>query len=91
MVSNKPRDAADAKYLRVTVIKDRATVVDVALPAQSARWLIDLIPADVTSRIRAEGIPLDDIQDDLRKRTVLKPQRIFNLIEPQRAVEVWLE
>ncbi len=90
---NGPLDpnAKDARFLRVTVDKNLSRTVDVSLPAGSARWLIDLIPDDVVSKIRAEGIPLDDIQDDLAKRERLFPQKIFILEEPERVVSVWLE
>ncbi|MDR3606800.1 MAG: hypothetical protein P4M08_05385 [Oligoflexia bacterium] len=82
--------AGNAKELRVTVIRDGERKVDVALPAASARWLIELIPEDVLARIREEGIPIDDIQKDLAKREVFRPQKIFVLTEPHRTVEVWL-
>lgn len=80
-----------AKHLRVSVIKNKVTVVDVALPANSARWLIDLIPQDVLTKIRSEGIPIEEIQDDLAKREVLNKTQIFSLVEPERTVQVWLD
>lgn len=80
-----------AQYLRVTVEKSNERVVDVALPARSARWLIDLIPDDVLTKIREEGIPIDRIQEDLAQRIELHPQNIFNLEEVHRKVIVWLE
>lgn len=80
-----------AQYLRVTVDKCSERIVDVALPAGSARWLIELIPNDVVDKIRAEGIPLDSIQDELAQRPILNPQEIFTLKEPERVVNVWLE
>jgi hypothetical protein len=81
----------EAQYLRVCVTKNNNRVVDVSLPAKSARWLIELIPDDVTSKIKEEGIPIEEIQLDLSKRIELMPQKIFKLIEPHREVEVWLE
>jgi hypothetical protein len=83
--------AKEASHLRVTVDKERVRVVDVALPAGSARWLIDLIPSDVMSKIREEGIPIDEIQTELASRSELNPQKIFTLQEPNRIVDVWLE
>ncbi len=77
--------------MRVTVTRGQDTTVDVALPARSARWLIDLIPEDVMTKIRAEGIPIDEIQGDLSLSAVLTPRQIFKLSEPQRVVQVWLE
>ncbi len=77
--------------MRVTVHKGSDCVVDVALPARSARWLIDLIPSDVMTKIRDEGIPIDDIQADLAQRQQLNPQKIFTLTEVHRRVEVWLD
>jgi hypothetical protein len=80
-----------ASLLRVTVKKDQIVCVDVSLPAKSAGWLIDLIPEDVVEKIRSEGIPIDQIQANLGATKNLLPQRIFELIEPQRIVNVWLE
>lgn len=92
LLGRNPKSSSDeAQYLRVTVKKNNAMAVDVALPAGSARWLIDLIPGDVMDKIRQEGIPIDDIQTDLAARTILNPQKIFILNEESRAVEVWLE
>ena len=81
----------NARHLRVTVIRDNDVKVDVALPAGSARWLIDLIPEDVILKIREEGIPIDSIQSDLAKKTTLVPGHIFSLVESERSVNVWLE
>ena len=79
-----------AQQLRVSVAKDGVTTVNVAQPADSARWLIDLIPSDVMIKIRQEGIPIDQIQSELAKRETLSPQQIFSN-EEHRAVDVWLE
>ncbi len=84
-------NASEATQLRVTVRRGDDETVNVALPARSARWLVDLIPADVVEKIRAEEIPLDAIQDELARAEKLIPHRIFELVEPHRAVTVWLE
>ena len=81
----------EATELRVTVSKMGKTTVDVALPAKSARWLIDVIPNDVVEKIRSEGIPIDLIQADLANSTKLISQALFTLDEPSRVVKVWLE
>ncbi|MGZ3784829.1 MAG: hypothetical protein ACXWR0_09825 [Bdellovibrio sp.] len=80
-----------AQYLRVSVVKENITTVNVALPAESARWLLDLIPANVIKIIHEEGIPIDEIQSDLAKREQLHPQSIFSLNDGNRTVSVWLE
>jgi hypothetical protein len=85
------RPGQEAQHLRVTVDKNRERVVDVALPAGSARWLIDLIPSDVVSKIREEGIPIDSIRQELAERKQLFPQSVFTLRESHRTVDVWLE
>lgn len=43
----------------------------VALPSKSARWLIEMIPADAVATIRAEEIPLDAITADLNRQEML--------------------
>jgi hypothetical protein len=87
----KPESGDQASSLRVKVEKGMETVVDVSLPVRSAKWLIDLIPGEVIEKIRAEGIPIDDIQADLASRMEFVPQNIFRLQEPTRIVTVWLE
>jgi len=81
----------EATSLRVTVDKDGVRTVDVYLPARSARWLMELIPSDVMTKIRAEKIPIDDMHKELEKREVLHPEEIFSLKDANRTVSVWLE
>lgn len=85
------QEGGEAQHLRVEVKRNNETIVDVFLPARSARWLIDLIPNDVITKIREEGIPIDFIQEDLAKREVLYAEKIFTLVEEHREVNVWLE
>ncbi len=89
------RSAADpskpAKHLMVRVVRDGEERVRVALPARSAKWLIELIPADVVAKIRAEDIPLDAMMHDLNQADELFPHPIFSLNEEHRQIEVWLE
>ncbi len=80
-----------ANNLHVRVIKDGEEKVWVALPARSARWLIDLIPEDVIQKIYEEKIPLDAMLEDLKTMDVLRPQKIFNLTEENRQVDIWLD
>ncbi len=89
--ANVEKATAEARSLRVTVDRDGERKVDVELPSRSARWLIDLIPAEVVARIRAEGIPLDDMQAELARATRLAPGELFTLRETTRSVRVWLE
>lgn len=87
----RAKPAAIAQHLRVRVHKDGEERVNVYLPARSARWLIDLIPTDVLTRIRAEGIPIESIQNELSLSRTLHPRDIFVTSEPHRSVAVWLE
>jgi hypothetical protein len=80
-----------AQHLRVRVVRDGEQRVLVTLPAKSARWLMELIPADVQDRIRAEEIPLDDMMAELHEQTVHYPRQIFTLAEAHRQIDVWLE
>jgi hypothetical protein len=80
-----------AENLMVRVVRDGEERMLVALPAKSARWLIELIPGDVVEKIRAEDIPLDDISRDLTESPVLHRGEIFTLDEERRQVKVWLE
>lgn len=89
--SGSSKNSTEAKNLRVEVSRNQEVVVDVALPAQSARWLIDLIPDDVIRKIKDEGIPIERIQEDLSQQDKLVPVSIFELIESHRKVSVWLE
>ncbi len=82
---------APAKHLMVKVMRDGEERVNVALPARSARWLIELMPDEVVEKVRAEQIPLDAMMKDLRDAESLYPRPIFSLEEPHRQVLVWLE
>lgn len=88
---SKSEPGKEASQLRVRVTRENVVTVDVTLPAQSARWLIDLIPSDVIAKIRDEMIPIDSIQDTLAQTQKLFPQEIFELKEPNRQVKVWLD
>jgi hypothetical protein len=85
------KPGAEAQNLRVRVSRNGEERVDVALPARSARWLIELIPSEVMNQIYAEGIPIDSIQTELAGLESLFPCRIFDLNDTERKVEVWLE
>jgi hypothetical protein len=87
----KSSDSSKASVLRVKVSKENSTLVDVSLPARSAGWLMDLIPDDVILKIKSEGIPLESIQADLASMPELYPQKIFNLQDQSRNIDVWLE
>lgn len=92
--SGAKRDAdpsRPASNLMVRVVKAGEERVRVALPARSARWLIDLIPDDVVARIREEDIPLEALALDLSQQGVLYPREIFTLQESHRSVQIWLE
>ncbi len=80
-----------AKNLMVRVVRDGEERVRVALPSRSAKWLIELIPADVVKQIHEEEIPLEAITADLNQQDVLYPRPIFSLNDAHRQVEVWLE
>ena len=80
-----------ARNLMVRVVRDGEERVLVALPAGSARWLLELIPDDVATKIREEEIPLDDMMRDIAATDVLYPGPIFSLEEEHRHVKVWLE
>ncbi|MCC6930503.1 MAG: hypothetical protein IT359_16065 [Gemmatimonadaceae bacterium] len=82
---------APAKNLMVRVVRDGEERVSVALPARSARWLIEVMPNDVVQKVRAEEIPIDAIMADLQQEAELYPCSIFSLSKSNRQVEVWLE
>lgn len=90
--SNSPaKPGHPARNLMVRVVRDGEERVMVSLPSKSARWLIELIPADVVARIREEEIPLDAITEELNQTDVLYPRPIFTLTDSHRQVDVWLE
>ena len=90
-----PRTTSDpslpAKHLMVRVVRDGEERVRVTLPARSAKWLIEIIPADVVEKIRAEDIPLDAMMRDLSAQDDFHARSIFTLSEAHRQVDVWLE
>ncbi len=87
-----PGESARNLMVRVvSVVSDGEERVRVSLPSKSARWLIELIPADVIRKIREEQIPLDAITEDLNRQEVLYPRAIFSMADEHRQVTVWLE
>lgn len=89
--SSPAKPGHPARNLMVRVVRDGEERVMVSLPSKSARWLIELIPADVVARIREEEIPLDAITEELNQTDVLYPRPIFTLTDSHRQVDVWLE
>ena len=89
--SSENQNSSEANALHVKVIKNGVETVFVSLPARSARWLIEIIPDDVLVKIKEEKIPIEDILNDLKAKSLLHPQAIFKLEEPNRIVDVWLE
>ena len=90
--SNTPAAPGEpAKNLMVRVVRDGEQKVRVALPARSARWLLDLIPDEVVEKIRAEEIPLEALMLDLSNQKELYPRQIFSLSDSSRQVDIWLE
>ena len=85
------KPGAPAENLMVRVVREGEERVMVALPARSARWLLEVIPDHVVAQIRAEEIPIDDIEKELAGQQQLFPRQIFTLAEPNRRVDVWLQ
>lgn len=81
----------EAQCLRVTVEKFGKKTVDVFLPARSARWLMELIPSEVMTRIKEEQIPIEAMNQELAKRDRLYPEELFSMADDSRKVQVWLE
>jgi hypothetical protein len=80
-----------ATKLKILVLKNNETVVDLSMPAISATWIIDLMPQDVLRKISEKGIDLKSIQDSLSSEKQLLKQSIFELITPEKTIKVWLE
>lgn len=89
--ASKAEPGEPARNLMVRVVRDGEERVRVSLPSKSARWLIELIPADVVEKIREEQIPLEAITADLNQQEILYPRPIFSLADEHRQVTVWLE
>ncbi|MDX2182910.1 MAG: hypothetical protein SFW08_02890 [Gemmatimonadaceae bacterium] len=90
----RPRQSdpgAPAQHLMVRVVRDGEERVRVALPARSARWLLEVIPPDVVRRIREEEIPIDSMAELLQRGDALYPGELFALRDANRDVAVWLE
>ena len=65
--------------------------VELALPAEAALDLEDLIPEDVVASIRASSdTDLAAIADDIRRHG-LQPQEILNFNKGEKSYRVWLE
>lgn len=91
LISPTKSKSSEAQSLKVVVHRDGQCIVDVTLPAHSARWLIDIMPDSVVEKVLKEGIPLHAIQDRLARMEKLYPLLIMDLKDENRNVRVWLE
>jgi predicted unusual protein kinase regulating ubiquinone biosynthesis (AarF/ABC1/UbiB family) len=82
---------AQAQNLKVHVWEGSSDVVSLAMPAEAALNLQDLIPDDVLAHLKASGEwDVDAILADVRKHG-LAPQEILAFEKGARSYRIWLE
>lgn len=80
-----------AKHLKILITKDEVAVVDLSMPARCARWIIELVPSELLSKIKERGIDLEIIQAKFIAQEELYPCELFELVLPEKKIKIWLE
>lgn len=80
-----------AQHLRIKVIRDGEVKVDLHLPAQSALWIIKLLPDDIIEKIKNSNISLENIQTQFKTKEDLIPQEILHFSSQEKKIKIWLE
>ncbi len=79
-----------ARYLQVHVIKSNGNKVKLTMPARVADQLEEVIDPPVKASIERQKIDLPGIQKRVRQSGFV-PQTVFELVDDERQVRVWLE
>jgi hypothetical protein len=79
-----------ARYLKIRVIEDGRTKVELTQYASTIEHLDELLDEDVKGRIIEQGIDLKQIVSDVRRRGYI-PASLFCLTEGAKQIDVWLE
>ncbi|PIQ98790.1 MAG: hypothetical protein COV66_12860 [Nitrospinae bacterium CG11_big_fil_rev_8_21_14_0_20_45_15] len=79
-----------SRYLKINVVKANGNKVRLTMPARVADDLEDVIEPDVLESIKRQNINLDEIQERVVKSGFV-PQEVFQLVDEERDVRVWLE
>ncbi len=90
VVRGSPTITPRASLLKVRVERRGRQPIALSLPAEEARDLEGLIPADVRARMRKHAIDLAAIQRDVLRRG-LAPQTLFEISEDDERIKVWLQ
>ncbi|HTN75387.1 MAG TPA: AarF/UbiB family protein [Pirellulaceae bacterium] len=89
-----PRDEAEfarlSRHLKIRVEEGGQTKVELTCPASAIDELDALIDADLLAKIQAQGNDLARLTADVRRRGYV-PGPVFELVEADKAVRVWLE
>lgn len=79
-----------ANNLKILIVKNGETVVDISMPAVSSKWIIDLLPEDTLKKISEKGIDILKIQERLNQSSELQCQELFQLETEEKKIRVWL-
>ncbi len=80
-----------AKKLKIVVSRNQVQTVNLSLPANSCRWIIDLIPDDILIKIKERGIDIEKIQNEFKSADVLVPKSILNIETEEKIIQIYLE
>ncbi|MEE9384896.1 MAG: AarF/UbiB family protein [Nannocystaceae bacterium] len=79
-----------ATHLKVRVSENGVQRVAIALPAESATQLRELIPPEISELVRRSNVDLDHVQARVLA-TALQPQPLLDVVDGSRRYRVWLE
>jgi len=81
----------EAKYLKIKIVRDDVTTVDLSLPAKSCRWMMELIPNEVLLKIKERGIDLALIEEKFNNQKILFPEEIMVIKTEEKIISIYLE
>lgn len=81
----------EAQHLKINLFRDGKKKVDLTFKAQTARWIVELLPAHLIDKITARGINLTQLQDNLLNQKELLPGELVHFNDLEIEVRIWLQ
>jgi len=80
-----------AQHLKINLFRDGKKKVDLTFKAQTARWIVELLPSHLIDKISARGIDLTKLQEGLIQQKELLPGELVNFSDAEVEVRIWLQ
>ena len=89
-VTNSEERFGQSQWLKLRVRRGGRVVAELTFPASSIERLDDLLDDDLRQKIAAQGVDLAAVVDSSRTAG-FEPGPIFELVNSEKEVAVWLE